>query len=399
MRHLLVTNDFPPKVGGIQTYLWELWRRLPPDGFAVLTGRQPGAEAFDAGQPFRVERIDRPVLLPTPQVCRAVERLAAEVGAGFVVLDPALPLGLIGPRLSRPYVVVGHGAEITVPGRVPGSRSVLTHVLRGCAGAVAGGAYVARELRRAAGGPLEVEVVAPGVDPDRFRPAGAPERRALRRGFGLPESGPLVLSVGRLVPRKGVDVLIDAVASLARDRPEITLAVAGGGRDRSRLERRALRRRAPARFLGRVPDDRLAELYACADVFAAPNRTRWGGLEQEGFGIVFVEAAACGVPQVGGDNGGVPEAVADDETGILVADPADPAGVAAAIARLVDDPELRARMGCQARERAVAAYAYPALAARLEAYLAGLGETLGAAPRPGGGEAPLSTGPGGDQPR
>src|SRR5207245_11665772 len=138
-------------------------------------------------------------------------------------------------------------------------------------------------------------------------------------------------------------VRVDAVAALAADRPELTLAVAGGGRDRSRLERRALRRGAPVRFLGRVADDRLPALYACGDVFAAPNRTRWGGLEQEGFGIVFVEAAACGVAQVGGDNGGVPEAVADGESGSLVGDPSDPTGVVAGVARRAAAPALRAR--------------------------------------------------------
>jgi len=376
MKHLLVTNDFPPKVGGIQTYLWELWRRLSPDGFAVLTCRQPGDTAFDAAQPFRIERAERPVLLPTPQLRRAVDRMAEEIGAGFVVLDPALPPGSIGPRLSLPYVVVAHGAEITVPGRIPGSRSLLARVLQGATGAVAGGAYVAGELRRAAGRPFDVVVVPPGVDTERFRPVSPAERADVRRSFGLPGTGPLVVSVGRLVPRKGVDVLIDAVAALAADRPELALAVAGGGRDRSRLERRALRRGAPVRFLGRVPDDRLPALYACGDVFAAPNRARWGGLEQEGFGIVFVEAAACGVPQVGGDNGGVPEAVADGETGILVGHPSDPTKVAAALARLLDDPGLRGRMGQQGRERAVAGFAYSVLAARLDAYLTELPRTM-----------------------
>src|SRR5690606_12200475 len=130
-KHLLVTNDFPPKVGGIQSYLWELWRRLPADSFAVLTTPYRGALEWDAAQPFRVVRSPEPVLLPYPWLASRIDALADEVGADFVVIDPALPLGAIGPRLRHPYGVVLHGAEVTVPGRLPVSRSVLGRVLRG----------------------------------------------------------------------------------------------------------------------------------------------------------------------------------------------------------------------------------------------------------------------------
>ena len=372
MTHLLITNDFPPKVGGIQTYLWELWRRLPPESFAVLTSAHPDAAAFDAAQPFRVERVPQRVLLPTGRLAATARRLAAEIHARFAVLDPALPLGAVGPRLGLPYLVVGHGAEIAIPGRVLAARGALARVLDASAGAVAGGEYVAAELRRAAGGTLDVCSVAPGVDTDRFVPVPPERKPAIRRGLGLPEHGPLVVSVGRLVPRKGADVLVDAAARIRRDHPELTVAIAGGGREREHLERQAVRRRAPIRFLGKVPDERLPDLYACADVFAAPNRTRWGGLEQEGFGIVYVEAAACAVPQVAGDNGGVAEAVVHGETGLLVEHPGDADSVAGAIGRLLDDPVLAGRLGRRGRERAVACFAYPVLAQRLAGYLAGI---------------------------
>src|SRR5579871_1602443 len=150
MTHLLVTNDFPPKVGGIQTYLWELWRRLPDGEAAVLTTPYQGAEAWDRAQPLHVRRVRAPVLLPTPAVTRAVQQAAAEVGAGLVVLDPALPLGLIGPSLGLPYAVVLHGAEVTVPGRLPVSRGLLGRVLRGAVGVIAAGEYPAAEGARAA---------------------------------------------------------------------------------------------------------------------------------------------------------------------------------------------------------------------------------------------------------
>jgi phosphatidylinositol alpha-1,6-mannosyltransferase len=377
VRHLLVTNDFPPKVGGIQNYLWELWRRLPPEDFAVLTTAHPDAVAFDAAQGFRVERVAGSVLWPTPDLRRCIDDLAAELGAGFVVLDPALPLGAVGSQLALPYIVVVHGAEISVPGRIPGARAVLARVFRGSAGAIAGGNYVAAELRRAAGRPLDVGGIPPGVDIDRFVPVPLQERPAIRRSFGLPEDGPLVLFVGRLVPRKGADVLIEAVSALRPSHPHLTLAIAGTGRDRQRLGRLATRRRAPVRFLGRVPDDRLPALHACADVFAAPNRTRWAGLEQEGFGIVFVEAAACGVPQVAGNSGGAPEAVAHGETGLVVDQPGSASEVASALAHLLDDPVARRRLGERSRQRAVELFAYDVLAARLGSYLTEVGSRLG----------------------
>jgi phosphatidylinositol alpha-1,6-mannosyltransferase len=321
------------------------------------------------------------VLWPTPDLRRRIDALAAELDAGFVVLDPALPLGAVGPQLARPYMVVAHGAEIPVAGRIPVVGAILARVLRGGAGAVAGGNYAAAELTRAAGRPLDVAAIPPGVDTERFVPVPERERPVIRRSLGLPEDGPLVVNVGRLVPRKGADVLIEAVARLRSTHPDLTLAVAGTGRDRQRLERLATRRRAPVRFLGRVADDRLPALYACADVFAAPNRARWGGLEQEGFGIVFVEAAACGIPQVAGDSGGAPEAVVDGETGLLVERPGIPSEVASALERLIGDPSERHRLGRQSRRRAVDLFAYDVLAARLAAYLTAVGDRVACSSR------------------
>ena len=173
------------------------------------------------------------------------------------------------------------------------------------------------------------------------------------------------MSISRLVPRKGFDVAIEAAALLAPSRPDLVLAISGGGRDERRLRRLAAERRAPVRFLGRVANDRLPALYGCADVFTMACRSRWGGLEQEGFGIVFVEAAACGVPQVAGDSGGAAEAVDDGVTGLVVRRPDDPHEVAAAFEALLDDPVLRADMASASRKRAVAEFSYDVLAERL----------------------------------
>ncbi|MFI5053299.1 MAG: glycosyltransferase family 4 protein [Acidimicrobiia bacterium] len=369
MTSLLVTNDFPPKIGGIQSYLYELWRRLPIADATVLTTQYAGAAEWDGEQQFRVVRAPERQFFPTPSLVRRIDTLAREVEARVIFLDPWLPLGYVGPRLrAAPYLVVVHGAEVTVPGRLPVTRQLGGRVLRTSAGVVAAGRYPAREAVSAAGQPLPGVVVPPGVDVDRFVPAEPAARAATRRSFGLDPNRPLVLGVSRLVPRKGFDVLIDAVAGL----PDVQLAIAGAGRDRCRLESRVATRgmSARVRFLGRVPDDAsFPRLYACADVFAVPCRDRWGGLEAEGFGIVFLEAAAAGVPAVAGESGGSHEAVVDGETGFVVQSRA--LDVRSALARILGDDALRTRMGTAARARAVAEFSYERLVARLAPLAAG----------------------------
>ena len=377
-RHLLVTNDFPPKVGGIQSYLWELWRRLDPESFVVLTASShPDAVAFDAdlaARGIRVERVPgRTLYVPSPSTKRRVRSVAKDVGASAVVLDPALPLGLLGPGLGLPYAVILHGAEVTVPGRLPVSRQALAHVLRRAALIVSAGGYPAAEGARAAGGRLPPVVeVPPGVDCARFVPLDEGGRLAARARLGLPTAGPLVASVSRLVPRKGMDVLVEAARRLAPSFPDLSVAIAGTGRQGDALAAQVRRSGSPVHLLGRVTEEDKASLLGAADVFVMACRNRWVGLEQEGFGIVFVEAAAAGVPQVAGDSGGAAEAVVDGVTGLVVRNPEDPGEVAAAIRRLLVDDGLRRRMGAAARERAVASFDYDRLAPRLGRSLDGL---------------------------
>ncbi|MHB8439325.1 MAG: glycosyltransferase family 4 protein [Acidimicrobiales bacterium] len=371
--HLLVTNDFPPKTGGIQVYLWELWRRLDPESFAVLTtSSHPDASSFDAAaRPVRISRVRSPMLLPTPVTVRAVRRAALHAGAGLLVVDPALPLGLCAPATGIPYVVVLHGAEVTVPGRLPVSRQLLGHVLARSRLAVCAGGYPAAEGRHAAGRRMPPVVeVPPGVDTDRFVPLDPAARAEARQALGLGPDDLVVVSVSRLVPRKGMDVLVEAAAALAPSFQKLKVLVGGEGRDRARIERMIASGRAPVRLLGRVPDDELPRLYGAADVFVMACRNRWSGLEQEGFGIVFLEAAACGVPQIAGRSGGADEAVVDGETGIVLAQPEDPGSLAAALRRLLGDEELRRRMGAAARARAERSYGYDLLARRLARALA-----------------------------
>ncbi len=364
-RHLLVTNDFPPKVGGIQSYLWELWRRLPAGDVAVYTTPYPGATDFDRTQGFTLERSPEPVLLPYPWLPGRIDRLAVRHDADLVVWDPAVPLGLTALHVDRPYAVVLHGSEVTVPGRLPVTRALLARVLDRASLVICAGRYSAAEAERAVGRPLPTVVVPPGVDVRRFVPLDRGERASARLEFGLPIDAPLVVAVTRLVPRKGMDTLIRAGGLLRSRFPDLVVAIAGTGRDERRLQELAQRSDATVRLLGRVPDGLLPGLLGAGDVFAMPCRSRWGGLEQEGFGIVFVEAAAAGIPQVAGRSGGSAEAVIHGETGLVVDAPDDPDRVAEAIATLLDDEELRATMGQAARRRAELDFSYDVLADRL----------------------------------
>ncbi len=393
MAHLLVTNDFPPKIGGIQSYLWELWRRLPAGNASVFTTPYAGTAEFDAAAPLPIVRSRQKVLLPTPVVTRQVLSLAESTRSSFVVLDPAVPLGWIGPSLAKaglPYVVVLHGAEVTVPGRLPISRQVLARVLDGAIHVIAAGGYPLAEAERSVGRPLSATVVPPGVDVDNFRPAlDDAERDEGRRSLGLPTTaeGDVIVCASRLVPRKGFDTVLRAAAAVAQRRSaggsskenvrRLTVVVAGGGRDRERLERVATHigndtmLDLDVRFLGRVSDADLRTLHRSGDLFVMLCRNRWGGLEQEGFGIVFVEAAASGTPQIAGRSGGSHEAVVDGVTGLVVS-PRSVDESAAAIAGLLADPHKRRAFSLAGRARCVAEFSYDVLADRLGATLRGL---------------------------
>ena len=367
-RHLLVTNDYLPKTGGIQVYLHELWRRLEPDRAVVLTASShPDVAAFDASSTVVIERVTADTLfLPTPRVFAAIEAAIERHRPELVLLDPAWPLGLLGPHLSRPYGVVLHGAEVAIPGRLPLVASSLRRVLRHASVVVSAGGYPEAEARRnVAEGMPPVVAVPPGVDPQRFSPITATQRGAVRASMGVAEDALLVSSYSRLVPRKGMDTLIKAAAKLAPAFPALEVVIGGAGRDRSRLERLANSQHAPVRFLGRVPDADLGPWLASSDLFVMDCRSRWFGLEQEGFGIVFLEAAAAGVAQVVGRSGGSHEAVIDGLTGVIVDKPRSPTALANTMSNLLGDAQRRSDMGQRAREHAASRFDWDALAAQL----------------------------------
>lgn len=364
-----MTNDYPPKVGGIQVYLHELWRRLPRGRATVLTASShDDAETFDATTSVVVERVPHGLLFfPSWRVLRQIESAIARHQPDLVLVDPAWPLGLLGPFLSRPFGVILHGAEVTIPARIPLVASSLRFVLRRAHVAVSAGSYPEAEARRCAGERMPPVVpVVPGVDCQRFVPRSRDEAPAVRESLGLRPDAFLVSSYSRLVPRKGMDTLIRAAALLRHEIPELEVAIGGAGRDRARLERLARAVGAPVVFVGRVSDEVLPRWLAASDVMAMVCRNRWWGLEQEGFGIVFAEASACGIPVVAGRSGGSHDAVVNGVTGRIVENPRSVSELAAVLIELYRHPETRQSMGDAGRRHAETAFDWTVLARQLD---------------------------------
>ncbi len=323
IKHLLVTNDFPPKVGGIQSYLFEIYRRLDPESYVVATTTTEGAAAFDKEFPGKVIRL-RSRLLPVAGTRADLRAVAKDSGADLVVYDPVWPIGALREGLGLPYGLIAHGAEVVLPAKLPLVASSMRRSIAGARGVVAAGSYPARAIRGLVPDVPVYEVV-PGVDLDRFAPSRSPEeRRAVRDRFMGDPRLPMILFVSRLVPRKGADRVLQAAALLERP---VEVHIVGSGRDRVRLERIARRLRVKAVFHGVLPDGELERIYQAADVFCFPARSRWFGLEQEGFGIVLVEAQASGARVVCTRSGGTAEAVVGSSPVVLES------GSAAAIAR------------------------------------------------------------------
>ncbi|MGW1345436.1 glycosyltransferase family 4 protein [Kribbella sp. NPDC002412] len=350
MTVLVVTNDFPPRQGGIETFVRSLCDELPD--LVVYTSHEPGDKAYDATLPFPVLRDRTTMLLPTARITRNAVRLAKEHNADRVLFGAAAPLGLMGPALrragARRIVAMTHGHETwwaNVPGarralrRIGDAADTLTTVSSWCAD------RIAPALSPAAVG--RMRRLTPGVDTDRFFPGCGGEQ--VRKGLGL-EGVPVVACVSRLIPRKGQDTLIRAWPRVLAAVPSAVLLLVGGGPDRERLEglAAALGVASSVVFTGPIPWAGIPPYVDAADVFAMPCRTRRFGLEPEALGIVTLEASAAGKPVVIGDSGGAADTVRHGETGYLV-DPYNPPAVAARLVALLTDPAKAAAMGVEGR--------------------------------------------------
>lgn len=372
MRTLLVTNDFPPRAGGIQSFVYSLAVRLPAGSVVVYASTHPGAAGFDADQPFETIREDTSMLLPTPAVARRAVALARDRGCDTVLFGAAAPLGLLAPRLRREAgirraVAITHGHEVGWAA-LPGARGMLRRIGAAVDVMTYLGEYTRTRLARVLAGRTDLQRLTPGVDLDRFHPGV--DGTVVRRRYGL-SGRPVVVCVSRLVPRKGQDTLIRALPLLRRRIPDAALLVAGGGRYEARLRRLARQCGVASDvvFTGALAWDEVPAHFAAGDVYAMPCRTRRGGLDVEGLGIVYLEASACGLPVVAGDSGGAPDAVREGETGFVV-DGREPGQVADRLAAVLADPVAAAGMGGAGRRWVETDWRWDTKAARLQSLLA-----------------------------
>ena len=366
---LLVTNDFPPRVGGIQRTLGALVGELPPERVAVLCPSWDGAAVFDANAPYRVFRQPERFLWPTPGVGRRVEAAVRAFGAEVVLFGATYPLALLGPRLARlgtPYLAAAHGFEYWLS-IAPGAHTLVRRATsRAARVPVMCSEFIARVVRTAVPDDVPVSVLSPGADIDAFHPDLPFED--IREAHGV-AGRPLVVCVSRLVPRKGQDVLIRAMGRVRGRVPDAALLIVGGGPYRKELESLAADSPPGAvAFAGEVSERDLPRYYRAGDVFAMPCRTRRAGLEVEGWGNVFIEAAACARAVIAGDSGGAREALVDGVTGLLV-DGSNVGAVADAVASLLEDPERARGMGAAGRARVERHYAWPRATEQLAGWL------------------------------
>ncbi|MFH9348480.1 glycosyltransferase family 4 protein [Kitasatospora sp. NPDC017646] len=375
-RTLIVTNDFPPRPGGIQAFVHNMAVRQPAGSVVVYASTwRDGTEVrrFDAEQPFPVIRDRTKVMVPTPRVTRRAAEILRAEKCDSVWFGAAAPLGLMAPALRRSgagrLLGMTHGHEAAWA-QLPGSRQLLRRIGAGTDVLTYLGEYTRSRIAAAVGPRAAARMVQlpPGVDESTFHPASGGAQ--VRRRLGLADR-PVVVCVSRLVPRKGQDTLIEAMPQILADVPDAVLLIVGGGPYRADLEKLAEAKgvRASVRFTGSVPWEELPAHYGAGDVFAMPCRTRRGGLDVEGLGIVYLEASATGLPVVAGDSGGAPDAVLEGETGYVV-----PGGSAAAaaerIVRLLGDEELRRRMGEAGRRWVERSWRWDLLAGRLTSLLA-----------------------------
>jgi len=367
MHIFVVTNDFPPRIGGINYYVDQMMRRFPPGTVTIFSSRFAGWEAFDREYPHDVIRLDTEMMLPTPAVRR---RLHDELGArkpDVVAFGATWPLGHMGPAIKRkldiPYVGFTHGLELTGT-LVPG---LLRHIGRDAALLTAVSEWARKALDRSFGWEGRMELLPSGIDTDQFHPGVSDATVRERHALG---EAPVICCVSRLVARKGQDLLIRALPAVARAVPEVRLLIVGSGPYDATLRKLAADTGVADRvvFSGAAPYAELPNYFRAGDVFAMPCRLRWFGFDVEALGAVFLQAAAVGRPVIAGDSGGAPEAVKPGETGLVV-DPTRPEPIAEAIMSLLQDRARADAMGRAGAEWVHREWTWDTMAAKLNAML------------------------------
>jgi len=353
MRLLIITNDYPPKSGGIQTYLGNLADAYPGP-VRVLAPADGPAVGTDKGEAI-VRRGSRRFMWPTRKTVDWILTEAREFEPDAILFGAPHPLTAAIPRISDelrvPIGVLCHGAEVTIPAMMPGLRTWLRRTLRRADVLFAVSHFTQGKVARLTG--RDVIRVGAGVAVDVFTPAAKP-----------PENDPPVIGcVSRLVPRKGQHRLIAAAGELGKRGSDVELLIVGAGRNERKLRRLAAKSGVRVRFEIGVPWAQLPDLYRSMDIFCMPCRSRWGGLEIEGLGLVFLEAAAAGLPVLAGSSGGSPETVARGSTGFVVDSVDD---IVEGVELLLADPERSREMGVKGRARVLTEYVWDRVVDNLE---------------------------------
>jgi phosphatidylinositol alpha-1,6-mannosyltransferase len=374
-RTLVVTNDFPPRRGGIQSFVHGLAARQPAGSIVVFASNFPGAAEFDAAQPFPVVRYSSGLMLPTPKVREQARSLVREHDCTAVWFGAAAPLGLLAPALREVgverVVATTHGHEAGWA-MLPIARSALRRIGAGADVVTYLGEYTRRRLEPVLGRHTQLRQLTPGVDVGRFQPGVSGDQIRWRHDL---DGRPVVVCVSRLVPRKGQDALIRAWPQVLTQIPRAALLLVGSGPYEPALRRLAAKHHVSADvvFTGQVAEEELPAHYAAGDVFAMPCRTRRAGADVEGLGIVYLEASALGLPVIAGDSGGAPDAVLADRSGYVV-DGRDPAVIARRVVSLLADPQLRADFGAAGRAWVERDWQWDTLALQLRVLLDGENE-------------------------
>lgn len=376
-RTLVVTNDFPPRAGGIQAFVHNVLLHQPAESVVVYAPKWKRDAAFDAEQPFPVIRHRTSLMLPEPLVARKAQQIAADYECTRLMFGAAAPLGLLASRLRgkglSPVVALTHGHEAAWSS-TPGAREIM----RTIGNRVDTVTYLGEYTRSRIAGALSpaaadrMRRLVPGVDVAAFTPYIRAQAAALRSELGLADR-PVVVVVSRLMPRKGQDTLIRALPLVQRRVPDAALLIVGGGPYREKLDQLVVETGVSDSVVltGTVPWEALPAHYAAGNVFAMPCRTRNRGWDVEGLGIVYLEAGAVGLPVVAGDSGGAPDAVLDGETGFVV-NGRDLQEVADRVATLLEDPELAREMGLRGRQWVEQQWTWPIVSRRLTDLLDGL---------------------------
>ena len=374
---LVITNDFPPRPGGIQTFGYELVRRFEPGQVSVLTSSWDGATEFDAAQKFLTVRAKTKTLLPDKRTLAMAREIIIANNVTRVLFGAAAPLGLLAPSLRKLGVknIVGmtQGHEVgwaMTPGMKQALRKIgndvdyLTYISE----------YTHKKISRALSpsAASNMRRVVPGVNTTEFSPTNLTAGSALRSSIGW-TNRPVIVCVSRLMTRKGQDQIIQALPQVLKVVPMASLIIVGDGPYRKHLEKLTadLGLRDNVHFTGKVDQAQLANWYAAGDVFAMPCRTRVGGWDVEGLGIVFLEASATGLPVIVGNSGGAVDTVLDGETGFLV-DGNNLSEIRDRLIELLANQDLAKRMGSAGRNWVTQEWTWEHSFTRLESLLSGI---------------------------